>query len=91
MVTACYLVVTGGYCSLPGGYWWLLLVTGGYCLLLFVPNFSMNSFFLFLASNLCLVRLLQSQHKRGVSVLKVFSSNDLMVLFILHCLPFLHS
>ena len=53
MVTACYLVVTGGYCSLPGGYWWLLLVTGGYCLLLFVPNFSMNSFFLFLASNLC--------------------------------------
>ena len=27
MVTAYYLVVTVGYCSLPGGYWWLLLVT----------------------------------------------------------------
>ena len=25
-----YLVITAGYCSLPGGYWWLLLVTGGY-------------------------------------------------------------
>ena len=31
VVTARYLVVTTGYCSLPGGYWWLLLVTGGYC------------------------------------------------------------
>ena len=30
----------GGYCSLPSGYWWLLLVTGGYCSLLVVPTFS---------------------------------------------------
>ena len=21
----------GGYCSIPGDYWWLLLVTNGYC------------------------------------------------------------
>ena len=26
-------MVTAGFCSLPGGYWWLLLVTGGHCLL----------------------------------------------------------
>ena len=26
-----YLVITARYCSLLGGYWWLLLVTGGYC------------------------------------------------------------
>ena len=30
-VTARYLVVTAGYCSLPGSYWWLLLVTAGSC------------------------------------------------------------
>ena len=33
VVAVRYLVVTAGYCLLPGGYWWLLLVTGGYCLL----------------------------------------------------------
>ena len=32
VVTAPYLVVTADYCSLPGGYWWLLLVA----------TFSMN-------------------------------------------------
>ena len=26
-----YFVVAACYCSLPGGYWWLLLVTGSYC------------------------------------------------------------
>ena len=31
--TARYQVVTDRYCSLSGGYRWLLLVTGGYCLL----------------------------------------------------------
>ena len=31
VVTARYLVVTARYCSLLGGYWWLLLVPGGYC------------------------------------------------------------
>ena len=31
VVNACYPVVTGGYCLLPGGYWWSLLDTGGYC------------------------------------------------------------
>ena len=31
VVNARYLVITGGYCSLLGGCWWLLLVTGGYC------------------------------------------------------------
>ena len=49
----------------------------------------MNRFFLFLSSNLCLVRLLQSQHKRGVSVFKVFNSNDLMVLFYIVYLCFI--
>ena len=32
VVTARSLVVTGGYYSLPGGYWWLLIVTARYCL-----------------------------------------------------------
>ena len=36
LVGTCYLVVTTGYCSLSGGYWWLLLVTGGYCSLTLV-------------------------------------------------------
>ena len=36
MVTARYLVVTTGYCSLPGGY-------ARYHLLLLVPTFSMNA------------------------------------------------
>ena len=31
VLTARYLVVTPGYCTLPGGYWWLLLVTARYC------------------------------------------------------------
>ena len=31
LVTARYLVVTARYCSLLGGYWWLLLVTARYC------------------------------------------------------------
>ena len=79
LITKWLLLVTAHY----------LVVTGGYCSLLFVPNFSMTSFFLCLASNLCLVRLLQSQHKRGVSVLKVFSSNDLMVLFYIVYLSFI--
>ena len=30
VANACYLVATASLCSLPGGYWWLLLVTGGY-------------------------------------------------------------
>ena len=34
---------------------------------------------LFLSSNLLLACLLQSWHKRGVSVYKVFNSNDLTV------------
>ena len=38
--TAHYLVGTGGYCSLPGGYWWLLLVAGGYFLLLLITAHS---------------------------------------------------
>ena len=42
VVTTPYLVVTAGYCSLPGGYWWLVLVTSGYCSLLLIPTFSMN-------------------------------------------------
>ena len=33
VVTARCLVVTTSYCSLLGGYQWLLLVNGGYCLL----------------------------------------------------------
>ena len=35
----CYLMVTAGYYSLPGGYWWL---TARYRSLLLVPTFSMN-------------------------------------------------
>ena len=31
VVTACYLLVTARYCSLLGGYWWLMLVTAPYC------------------------------------------------------------
>ena len=31
VVLARYLVVTTGYCTLPGGEWWSLLVSGGYC------------------------------------------------------------
>ena len=31
VVTAHYLVVAARYCSLFGGYWWLLLVTACYC------------------------------------------------------------
>ena len=38
-----YLVVTARYCSLLGGYWWLLLITGDYCLFLLIPTFSMNA------------------------------------------------
>ena len=30
LLTARYLVVTSGYCSLPGGYRWLLVVTARY-------------------------------------------------------------
>ena len=30
VVAARYLVVTAGFCSLPGGYWWLLLVIARY-------------------------------------------------------------
>ena len=26
-----FLVLLGGYCLLPSGYYWLLLVTDGYC------------------------------------------------------------
>ena len=29
-VTARYLVVAAGYCSLRGGYWWLLFITARY-------------------------------------------------------------
>ena len=31
VVTARYPVIAAGYCSLPGGYWWLLVVTARYC------------------------------------------------------------
>ena len=61
MSNVCYLAVIlifwlllGGYCSLPSGYywlllgnWWLLIVTGGYCSLPLVTarsTFSMNGF-----------------------------------------------
>ena len=54
VVTACYLVVNAGYCSLPGGYWWLLVVAGGYCSLLLVPTFSMNVFQGFSVAKNCL-------------------------------------
>ena len=42
VVTARYLVVSAGYCSLPGGYWWLLLVAGGCCSL---PLVTARSYF----------------------------------------------
>ena len=44
MVTACYLVVATGYCSLPGGYCSLLVVTARYCSfpLLVWTFFSLN-------------------------------------------------
>ena len=40
VVTARCLVVTLRYCSLLGGYWWLLFVTGGYCSLPLVTAHS---------------------------------------------------
>ena len=36
LVTSCYLMVTTGYCLLPGDYWLLLLVTA-------CSTFSMNA------------------------------------------------
>ena len=47
VVTAFSLVLTAGYCWLPGSYWWLLLipvVTVYYHSLRLIPNFSMNIF-----------------------------------------------
>ena len=43
VVTAHDLVVTAGYCLLPGGYYSLLVATARYRLLLLVPTFSMNA------------------------------------------------
>ena len=46
VVTARYLVVNTGYCSLPGGYYSLLVVTARYRSLLLVPSFSVSSLLL---------------------------------------------
>ena len=42
VVTARYLVVSAGYCSLPGDYRSLLVFTARYRSLLLVPTFSIN-------------------------------------------------
>ena len=42
VVTAHHLVVTACYCSLPGGYYSLVVVTARNHSLMFVPTFSMN-------------------------------------------------
>ena len=67
MVTACYLVVTTGCCSLPGGY-------ARYHLLLLVPTFSMNAYksVLLNLKILCLSTLLIIS-----TVLKTFFKNSI--------------
>ena len=54
-----YLVVTAGYCSLPGGYWSLLVVTASYRSLLFILTFSLNdiSFHILISIKLMIINM----------------------------------